>query len=99
MAYSTYYVYLLSNRSNRVLYTGMTDDLQRRIEEHKTGLHPQSFTSRYKAHKLVWWEEHHSAEEALEREKQLKAGSRAKKVVLIEAQNPYWQDLAKDWYK
>jgi putative endonuclease len=98
MAYTTYYVYLLSNRSNNVLYTGMTDDLQRRVEEHKNSLHPQSFTSRYKVHKLVWWEELHSAEEALEREQQLKAGSRAKKVALIEAQNPHWLDQARDWY-
>ncbi|WP_225000118.1 GIY-YIG nuclease family protein [Cesiribacter sp. SM1] len=99
MAYINYYVYLLSNRSNSVLYTGMTDDLQRRVEEHKNSLHSQSFSSRYKVHKLVWWEEHPTAEEALEREKQLKAGPRAKKVALIEAHNPLWLDLAKDWYK
>ena len=98
MAYRTYYVYLLSNRSNRVLYTGVTNDLQRRVWEHKSSLHPQSFTSKYKTHKLVWWEEHRSAEEAIEREKQLKAGSRAKKVALIEEYNPQWMDLAVGWY-
>lgn len=98
MAYQTYYVYLLSNKSNSVLYVGVSNDLQRRLWEHKSGLHPQSFTSRYKVHKLVWWEEHNSIDQAIEREKQLKGGSRANKVQLIEEKNPQWLDLSKGWY-
>lgn len=98
MAYEVYYVYLLSNKRNSVLYVGITNDLQRRLWEHRSGLHPQSFTSKYKVNKLVWWEEHNLIEEAIEREKQLKSGSRAKKIALIEENNPHWMDLAKGWY-
>ncbi|EMR02645.1 GIY-YIG nuclease family protein [Cesiribacter andamanensis] len=98
MANRTYYVYLLSNKSGSVLYVGVTNDLQRRVLEHKSGYNPGSFTSRYKVHKLVWWEELPSPEEAIAREKQLKGGSRARKVQLIQAHNPQWLDLSQGWY-
>ena len=81
-----------------MLYVGVTNNLERRVWEHKSGLNATSFTSRYKVDKLLWWEEHNSAAAAIEREKQLKAGSRAKKVQLIEEHNPQWLDLSQGWY-
>lgn len=68
MAYQTYYLYLLSNKANSVLYTGITNDLQPRVWEHKSSLHQESFNSRYM---LVWWEEYNAAAQAIAREKLL----------------------------
>jgi putative endonuclease len=89
----TYYVYILSNQNHTVLYIGVTNDLGRRVAEHKAGVH-EGFTKRYKANKLVYFEGSPSIMAAIEREKQLKAGSRAKKLALINASNPYWNELA-----
>lgn len=87
------YVYILTNHSNRVLYTGVTNHLERRLHEHRNNLIP-GFTSRYRCHKLVWYEITPSIEAAITREKQIKGGSRARKVALVEIMNPLWLDLA-----
>lgn len=87
-----YYIYLMTNEYNTVIYTGMTNDLKRRVEEHRLGLIP-GFTSRYKVKKLIYFEYFDHVEDAIHREKQIKAGSRQKKIVLIESMNPEWVDL------
>jgi putative endonuclease len=76
-----------------VLYVGVMNDLARRMAEHKAEMH-EGFTKRYKANKLVYFEESPNITTAIEREKQLKAGSRTKKLALINALNPYWNELA-----
>ena len=85
-------VYILTNRGNTVLYTGVTRDTKRRVFEHRQGL-VEGFTKRYLAKKLVWYEVTDSPYSAISREKQIKAGSRAKKLALIDAMNPGWRDL------
>lgn len=87
------YVYILFNKRNGTLYIGVTSSLKRRVYEHKTKLHPDSFTARYSIDKLGYFEEYVSIKEAIEREKQIKGGSRAKKIALIESSNPEWNDL------
>ena len=87
-----YYVYITSSIS-RVLYIGMTNDLERRILEHKEGLIP-GFTQKYKCKKLVYFEASSDINEIIKREKQLKKWSRSKKIVLIEGTNPAWEDLS-----
>jgi putative endonuclease len=89
---NTYYVYILANQYHTVLYVGVTNNLERRVAEHKAGIH-EDFTKRYNVNKLVYFEVSPSITAAIEREKQLKAGSRAKKLALINEQNPAWQDL------
>ena len=89
----SYYVYILTNKYRNVLYTGMTNDLIRRVYEHKNNLAPESFTSRYGVHKLVYFEQTTDVRAALEREKQLKGWRRSKKNALINAMNPQWRDL------
>ena len=89
----SYYVYILANQFNTVLYIGITGDLERRIREHKEGL-IEGFTKRYHVHKLVYFEEFHDVKNAIRREKVLKQWSRKKKEVLIEHNNPLWNDLA-----
>lgn len=88
-----YYVYILTNQNHTVLYIGVTNDLTRRVAEHKAGIH-EGFTKKYQVDKLVYFEESPSIMQAIEREKQLKAGSRAKKLALINEFNPYWNELA-----
>ena len=88
-----FYVYILTNRINRVLYTGVTNDLVRRMYEHRNHLNKTSFTSQYNIEKLVYYEETSSSRAAIEREKQIKSWSRKKKNLLIESKNPNWQDL------
>ena len=78
------YVYILFSRRNGTLYTGVTSDLKRRVYEHKTKLHPNSFSAKYDVDKLGYYEEYVSVKEAIEREKQIKGGSRAAKLALIE---------------
>lgn len=89
----TYWVYILTNRSG-TLYIGVTNDLERRVAEHKEGVHPDGFTARYAMDRLVYLEAYPSIRDALAREKQLKGWRRAKKVALINAANPSWRDLA-----
>lgn len=85
-------VYIMTNTRNGTLYVGVTSDLIKRIHEHRT--HPvEGFTKRYGCTRLAWYELHDSMPDAITREKQLKAGSRKKKLALIEAMNPEWDDL------
>jgi putative endonuclease len=92
MAMSDYWVYIMTNKANTVLYTGMTNNLRRRVLEHQTG-QGAGFTSRYKIKKLVFHERFDKAADAIAAEKRIKAGSRRKKEELINAVNPEWKDL------
>ncbi|MDD9893381.1 MAG: GIY-YIG nuclease family protein [Gammaproteobacteria bacterium] len=92
MAKGSYYVYIMTNKPNGTLYVGVTNDIERRVWEHRNGL-GSKFVKRYGLHRLVCVEETNGAVAAIEREKQLKAGSRAKKVALIESLNPGWAEL------
>ena len=87
-----FYVYIMSNKNNTVLYTGVTNDLRRRVYEHKDKM-IEGFTKKYHITKLVYYEILRDAETAITREKQIKGGSRQKKVGLIEGINPQWKDL------
>ena len=87
-----YWVYIMTNIGNTVLYTGVTNNLERRVRQHKAGT-GSAFASRYKTHKLVFDERFVRITDALAAEKRIKAGSRAKKVKLIEEGNPQWNDL------
>ena len=89
----TYYVYILANSTNVTIYTGVTNDLIRRVYEHRHEADQQSFTARYKVHKLVYFEQTSDVLAALEREKQIKSWKRAKKNQLVESMNPTWRDL------
>ncbi len=88
-----YYVYILTNRYNDVLYVGVTNDLARRLQEHKDKV-IKGFTSKYNLHKLVYCEATTDVHSAVTREKQLKGLLRRKKLALITSQNPTWKDLA-----
>ena len=88
-----YYVYILTNKNHTVLYTGVTRDLIRRVYEHKNNSDPNSFTAKYKVHKLVYFEETNDVKAAIEREKQIKSWSRSRKTDLIFNRNPHWIDL------
>ena len=88
-----YYVYILTNKTGTVVYTGVTNDLIRRIYEHKHKADPNSFTAKYDVHKLVFFEETSSRYEAISREKQIKSWSRRKKNQLVETLNPKWEEL------
>ena len=89
-----YWVYFMANARDTVLYVGVTNDIQRRVKEHKEHTDPHSFTARYNVDKLVWYEAHESIVEAIAREKQLKNWKRAWKDALINEMNPDWKDLA-----
>lgn len=92
-----YHVYILSNKTNTVVYIGVTGDLMRRLWEHRNDV-ADGFTKRYHVHKLVYYESTTDAQAAIDREKQLKKWRRAKKNELIESINPAWKDLATDWF-
>ena len=92
-----YYVYIMTNKS-RTLYTGVTNDLMRRVHEHKNKLDPNSFTSKYNIQFLVYYESTPTVHVALAREKQVKGWLRAKKIALIDSLNPEWKDLSEDWF-
>jgi putative endonuclease len=87
------YVYILTNKNNTVLYTGVTSNIRNRIFEHREKINKSSFTCRYNVDKLVYYETFHDIEVAIAREKQIKGGSRAKKIELINSKNPHWKDL------
>jgi putative endonuclease len=89
-----YYIYIMASRS-RVLYTGVTNDLTRRVHEHKRGLNA-GFSSRYRVTRLVYFEEFADIRDAIAREKAIKGWRRSRKISLVEARNPTWDDLAKD---
>lgn len=88
-----YYVYFLTNKNNRVLYVGVTNDLIRRIYEHKNQLDQNSFTAKYHVNKLVYYEQTSDVRSAIEREKQIKSWNRERKNKLVESINPQWEDL------
>jgi putative endonuclease len=87
-----YFVYILTNAWNMVLYTGVTSDLKARVYQHPEKLLP-GFTNRYNVSKLVYYEAGYAAAGAITREKQIKAGSRQKKIELVNRMNPEWRDL------
>ena len=93
-------VYIMANQRRTTLYVGVTSNLPRRMRQHKTKFYPRSFTARYNCDCLVYHEALPTIVEAIAREKQIKAGSRKKKLALIQRQNPDWRDLyedIKDW--
>jgi len=92
-----YYVYMLAS-DTRTLYTGITNDLERRISEHKRHVIP-GFTDKYNVNRLVYYELTSDVMTAIGREKQIKGWVRRKKVMLIESDNPDWQDLSAGWYR
>ncbi|MDP9195292.1 MAG: GIY-YIG nuclease family protein [Pseudomonadota bacterium] len=93
----SYYVYILANETNEVLYIGVTNNLERRISEHRSG-QVEGFTRKYKVTRLVWYESSGSIEDVILREKQLKMWRREKKNALIAMMNPQWVDLGEEWY-
>jgi len=91
-----YYVYILTNKSNNVLYTGVTRDLEKRVYEHKSKL-VDGFTKKYNVDKLVYYDYTTDVKSAIAREKQIKGWLRAKKIALIEGVNPQWRDLSENF--
>ena len=91
-----YFVYMMTNRKGGVLYTGITNNLARRVYEHKEKLTP-GFTNKYNLTKLVFFEETVDVNAAIAREKQIKGWLRKKKIELIELQNPDWRDMSESW--
>lgn len=92
-----YYVYMMTNHSG-TLYTGVTNDLERRVYEHKRKL-VEGFTKRYNLTRLVYYEPTNNVEGAIRREKQIKGWLRRKKLALIQSMNPEWRDLSEGWYE
>ncbi len=92
MSGRTYFVYIMTNQHDQVLYTGVTNDIYRRIKEHKAG-NGGKFTSRYHLTKLVYYEVFDDIEDSITREKQIKGGSRQRKIDLVNEMNPDWIDL------
>src|SRR5579863_1070926 len=90
-----YFIYLMSNPS-RTLYTGMTNSLRRRVREHKLKLTP-GFAANYNITRLVYFESFEDVRNAIEREKQIKAWTREKRLALVESTNPKWEDLSREW--
>ena len=94
-----YYVYISTNKIHSVLYTGVTNNLLNRDDQHKIKLNKNSFTAKYNVNKVVYYETYKYVNDAIAREKQIKAGSRQRKIDLIRGINPSWKDLTKDFYK
>lgn len=92
----SYFVYILTNKNNKVLYVGITNNLQRRIYEHKAKLIP-GFSLKYNLNRLVYFEEFIEVDDAISAEKRIKGWLRIKKISLIESKNPNWDDLFKDF--
>jgi putative endonuclease len=92
-----YSVYILTNKSNTVFYIGVTSELENRVLKHKNKVY-DGFTSKYEINRLVYYEEYQWVQDAIAREKQLKGGSRQKKIDLIVSINPGWNDLSDGWY-
>jgi putative endonuclease len=97
MSKRTYFVYIMSNVS-KMLYTGVTNDLEHRLLQHRSKL-ADGFTKKYNIHRLVYFEAFGDIREAIAREKQIKGWLRSKKVALIESVNPEWKDLSPEWIK
>lgn len=94
---ANFYVYILTNKPNGVLYIGLTNELERRLGEHKNKI-LKGFTSKYNVDKLIYFEEFDTYEEAFLRERGLKKWNRDWKVQLIEKENPKWTDLSAEWF-
>jgi putative endonuclease len=92
-----YCAYIMASRS-RTLYTGVTSDLNRRVFQHKQKTHG-GFSSRYNCSRLVWFQRFSEVSAAIQREKELKGWTRAKKIALVESLNPTWDDLSAGWYE
>ncbi|NUM48842.1 MAG: GIY-YIG nuclease family protein [Anaerolineales bacterium] len=92
----TFYVYLLTNWNDQVMYIGMTNDLKRRVYQHKNKL-VEGFTEKYNVHKLVYYEETSDVKAAIAREKEIKKWRREKKNNLVNSKNPEWKDLSEGW--
>jgi putative endonuclease len=92
-----YFTYILASKKNGTLYIGVTNNIERRIEEHKNKLNPNCFTSKYDVNLLVYYETFQYIKDAIEREKQLKKWNRQWKINLIEEENKDWKDLSEDW--
>lgn len=92
-----WYVYIMTNKPNGVIYIGVTDTIDERVKEHKLKKHPKSFTSRYNCDKLVYFEEYEQGDKAIVRERQFKKWKRSWKIELIEEMNPNWSDLSMNW--
>jgi putative endonuclease len=92
-----YCVYIMTNAHNTALYTGVTNDLQRRVLQHRAG-EGGAFTKKYNVHKLVYFEQGTDVNAAILREKQIKAGSRQKKIDLVNSMNPEWKDLYEEYF-
>ncbi len=97
MSEKQYYVYIMTNAHNTVLYTGVTNELQRRVLEHKSGKGSE-FTKKHNLTKLIYFESGENINVAIAREKQIEAGSRKKKIALIESINPEWKDLFEEYF-
>lgn len=97
MSNKQYCVYIMTNTHNTVLYTGVTNNIQRRVLEHRTGT-GSKFAKKYNIHKLVYYESGDDINAAIFREKQIKAGSRKKKIELIKSINPDWKDLYEEFF-
>ena len=97
MPYQEYYVYILTNYSRTVLYTGVTNNLERRLLQHRQKDDPSKFTAKYKVDLLVWFETHNDIDEAIRREKLIKKWRRSWKEDLINQENREWIDLSKEW--
>lgn len=93
MRRETFFVYIMTNSQNKVFYTGVTNNLERRVAQHKAGKGGK-FTSRYKIDKLVYYEDYSRIDDAIRREKQIKAGNRRQKIEMIERMNEGWKDLS-----
>ncbi len=93
-----YYVYILTNKTHSVLYTGVTSDLKKRIYQHKNHL-IEGFTSRYNVNLLVYFDSTSDVNEAIAYEKKIKGWLRSKKEILINSINPQWKDLSEGWYE
>ena len=98
MRKKSYWVYILASRKNGTIYVGVSNSLERRVWQHQNGTTP-GFTKEYGVNLLVYFEEFRDVTNAISREKQLKGGSRAKKITLIEKENPDWRDLSEGWFE
>ena len=98
VTHRSYWVYILASKPHGTLYIGVTNSLERRVWQHKNGTVP-GFTAAYRVTQLVYFEDFRDVTNAIAREKQLKGWLRAKKIALIQDENPQWKDLAENWYE
>ncbi|BFP40701.1 GIY-YIG nuclease family protein [Flavobacteriaceae bacterium GF1] len=92
------YCYILTNKNKTVLYVGATNNLERRVSEHKNGKYKNAFTKKYNCTLLVYFEEFDTIKDSFKRERQWKAGNRKRKEKLINSINPEWNDLSESWF-